>query len=103
MSGSGDNTCQFSLQISHQLPICGDVGASRWGESPCTHPGIASDPWRTDVNVAHANATSLCGYIVQGDGGITQGLQSQFAAFCVCYRRASGQYHAPWLFYNPYS
>ncbi len=80
----------FHSRFLIKLPICRNVGASRWGESPFTHPGIDSDPWRTDVNVARAK--SLCGYILQGDGGITWGLRSTESIFYFfCLLLESGQ------------
>lgn len=96
----------FAVETTHanflsrfliKLPICRNVEVGRWLQSPFTRPGIASDPWRTDVNVAHANVKTLCGYVLQGDGGITlewRSQQSQIVIFCVCYQWVARQYHA---------
>lgn len=82
----------FHSRFLIKLPICRKGGAGRWGESPFTHPGIASDPWRTDVNVAHTNTKRLCGSILHGDvGALLRSQPNLSATFCLLLER---QYHA---------
>lgn len=94
MSGSWDNTCQFSLRISHQVANLQKSRSRQMGRVTFHSPWNCLWPMedRCERNVAHANTKRLCGSILHGDvGALLRAQPSLSATFCLLVER---QYHA---------